>query len=251
MHVYGDSVHCFACGFHGDVIDVWAAMRGLARPIEAALDLAREFSVQLPEMNPEVRQKAKERREKEDLYLEQARDCHSALSRYTHVTEWWEGRGFGESLRDRFLLGANDDGTSAVIPFWHRGRVAGLIRRNLEGRPKYLYPNVEEFTDGHRPLFIPGSVRGEIYLVEGIVDALAVAALGKSVVAIGGTHASEEQKNQLRRLSVERLYILPDIDEDGELAAREWARLLYPQAKICKADYGGADRKDFADLFAL
>ena len=28
MHLYGDHVHCFSCGFHGDVADVWAAMRG-------------------------------------------------------------------------------------------------------------------------------------------------------------------------------------------------------------------------------
>src|SRR5919112_1034293 len=28
MHIYDDHVHCFACGFHGDVVDVWAAQRG-------------------------------------------------------------------------------------------------------------------------------------------------------------------------------------------------------------------------------
>ena len=33
MHLYDDYVHCFACGFHGDVTDVWAAMRGLDRPL--------------------------------------------------------------------------------------------------------------------------------------------------------------------------------------------------------------------------
>jgi DNA primase len=43
MHLYHDHAHCFACGFHGDVTDVWAAMRGLDRPVEAALDLAEEF----------------------------------------------------------------------------------------------------------------------------------------------------------------------------------------------------------------
>ena len=45
MHVYEDHVHCFSCGFHGDVTDVWAAQRGFGRPIEAALDLAREFGI--------------------------------------------------------------------------------------------------------------------------------------------------------------------------------------------------------------
>ena len=36
MHLYDDHVHCFGCGLHGDVTDVWAAMRGLDRPLEAA-----------------------------------------------------------------------------------------------------------------------------------------------------------------------------------------------------------------------
>ena len=48
MHIYEDHVHCFSCGFHGDVTDVWAALRGCERPIEAALDLAREFGIELP-----------------------------------------------------------------------------------------------------------------------------------------------------------------------------------------------------------
>ena len=56
MHIYDDHVHCFACGFHGDVVDVWAAQRGFDRPIEAALDLAREFSVELPEQSLEAQE---------------------------------------------------------------------------------------------------------------------------------------------------------------------------------------------------
>ena len=51
MHLYDDHVHCYACGFHGDVVDVWAAQKGFGRPIDAAVDLAREFSVRLPEIS--------------------------------------------------------------------------------------------------------------------------------------------------------------------------------------------------------
>jgi DNA primase len=116
-HVYEDHVHCFSCGFHGDVTDVWAVQRGFGRPIEAALDLAREFRIELPEVSAEVRQKAQKRREKEDQYLAQAQACHRALNRHPRIREWWERRGFGKELQERFLLGANKDGTVAVIPF--------------------------------------------------------------------------------------------------------------------------------------
>jgi len=238
MHVYDDHVHCFSCQFHGDVADVWAVKQGFDRPIEAALDLAREFGVELPEMSPEAQRKAQERRKKEDLYLQQARECHKALSLHEAVARWWEKRGFGEELRERFLLGTNKDARAAVIPFWSTGRVQGLIRRKFEGKPKYLYPEAEEFPRGHRPLFIPGPVRAGAFLVEGIIDALALVASGESAVAIGGTGISREQLRELERLPGP-LYILPDADEEGATAAREWVRHLYPKALLCPPEYRG------------
>jgi len=238
MHLYGDHVHCFACGFHGDVTDVWAAMRGFEKPAEAAVDLAGEFGIEVPEASAEARQRTRERRDKEDLFLQQAKASHGALARHPRVTEWWEARGFGKELRERFLLGTNEDGTAAVIPFWHRGRVQGLIRRKLEGEPKYLYPKAEEFPDGHRPLFIPASARSGAFLTEGIVDALALAAIGEGAIAVGGTGMSREQLSELDAIPGP-LYILPDADEEGERAVREWLRKLYPRALACPPEYEG------------
>jgi DNA primase len=238
MQLFGDHVFCFACNFRGDVTDVWAAIRGFDRPLEAALDLAREFGIELPESRPEARQKARERRDKENLYLQQAKACHGALARHPRVTEWWEARGFSKELRERFLLGTNKDGTAALIPFWHRGRVHGLIHRKLKGEPKYLYPKAEEFPGGHRPLFIPASVRSGTFLTEGIVDALALAAIGEGAIAVGGTGMSRKQLRELDAVPGP-LYILPDADEGGKQAAREWARKLYPKALVCPAEYEG------------
>jgi DNA primase len=237
MHVYDDHVHCFSCGFHGDVTDVWTAMHGFGLPIEAALDLARQFGVELPKVELETRQKAQNRREKEDLYLRQAHACHRALEKHPRVRQWWEGRGFGEELPERFLLGTTKDGTAAVVPFWYRGRVQGLIRRKLEGEPKYLYPKVQEFAGDYRPLFVPGSLWGEVFLVEGIVDALAIAALGESAIAVGGTNISVPQMRELKKIRGP-LYILPDGDEEGRKAAMEWVRRLYPKALLCPPTYG-------------
>ncbi len=247
MHIYDDHVHCFACGFHGDVVDVWAAQRGFDRPIEAALDLAREFGVELPEQSPEAKEQGRERRAAEDLYLGQARACHRALERHTLVREWWEQRGFGREEQERFLLGSNKDGTAAVVPFWKRGRVQGLIRRKLKGEPKYLYPSAEEFPGGYRPLFIPGPVRGGAVLVEGIVDATAAAALGESVAAVGGTGLSKAQAREAERFSGP-LYVFPDADKEGREAGRKWTRELYPRALLCPAEYGESF-KDLAELY--
>src|SRR5215218_8273614 len=94
MHVYEDHVHCFGCGFHGDVVDVWAAQRGIDRPIEAALALAREFNVSLPEMNAESRQKAEERRREEDAQHAKAKGYHERLGDDARASDWWRRRGF-------------------------------------------------------------------------------------------------------------------------------------------------------------
>src|SRR5215216_481503 len=218
FYVYPDErFYCFGCSRHGDVTDLWANTQGIEPEIEAALDLAREYGVEPPERDPEARRKHQERREREAEYVRQAEACHKALSRHESVAGWWESRGFDHELRERFLLGANRDGTAAVVPFWNRGRVQGLIRRKLKGEPKYLYPKAGEFSGGYQPLFVPGPVRSGAYLVEGIVDALALAALGESAIAIGGTGISPEQMRELERIP-SPLHILPDNDEEGAAA---------------------------------
>jgi DNA primase len=247
--VYPDAyAHCYGCGFHGDVIDLWAAVKGLQPGIEAALDLAREYAIQLPDCDPEAQKKADERRQKEADLTRQAAACHQALSSHQNVTSYLEQRGFNEELQKRFLLGANRDGSAAVIPFWHHGRIHGLIRRQIDREPKYLLPNVEDFPSGYRPLFIPGSTHGDLHLVEGYFDALVLAGFDMSAISPGGTGISQKQRAEIEKLKG-TIYIFPDADEEGAKASREWAKEFYPKAKLCPAKYGKG-RKDVADLFA-
>lgn len=243
---------CYGCQQHGDVIDLWAEVRGLGRGIEAALDLAREYGIPLPDRDPQAEQKAQQQRQKEAGYLEQARQAHQLLAKHTHIKAYLEQRGFNAELQERFLLGATSDASAVVIPYWHRGRAVGLIRRQMNAQPKYLYPSADKLTCGYKPLFIPGTTHGDKYLVEGIFDALALVALGLSAAAIGGCGISQNQRDELNRLSGS-IYLLRDKDDAGEKAAREWSRELYPRARLCPAEYGAkadaAECKDVADLF--
>jgi DNA primase len=235
FHVYPDRrFHCYGCGWRGDVTDLWAGVNGLGPGIEAALDLARGFGVELPDADPATRKKAEERRQREAELLGEAEVAHAALAQDPDVAEWWERRGFDESLRRRFLLGAH--GGAATIPFWNRGRVEGLITRRLRGEPKYELQKAEDLVRGYKPLFVPGPVRGEVFLVEGYVDALALAALGYSAVAVGGTHVSGRQLDELR-LIPGPIYVLPDNDDSGDKAARSWVEELYPNAMLCRPNY--------------
>lgn len=235
FYVYPDRrFHCYGCGWNGDVTDLWAVLNDVEPGIKAASDLAREFGIALPGINPEVQKKVEYGRRLEVEYLEQAKRGHDALRQYPDVRGWWERRGFGEDLMERFLLGAYKG--EAIIPFWNRGRVHGFVMRRLQGEPKYELQKAEEFVRGYKPLFIPGSAYGGVFLVEGYVDALALAALGYSAVAVGGTHISDRQLDELRRLPGS-LYVLPDADEAGGKAARDWVEKLYPKALLCPPNY--------------
>ena len=110
MHLYDDHVHCFGCGLRGDVVDVWAARHGIERPIDAARDLAREFNIELPELDPEAKRKAEEWRKREAACMRKAQERHEALERHPQLREWWLSRGFDEELQKRYLLGASADG---------------------------------------------------------------------------------------------------------------------------------------------
>ncbi len=221
FYVYPDAhAHCYGCGFHGDVIDLWARLKGLQPGIEAALDLAREYYIQLPDRDPEEQRKADKRRQKEADYTWQAEAFYQSLASHPNVVAYLEQRGFSEELRRRFLLGANSDGSAVVIPFWNRGRIQGLIRRQLYHKPKYILPQKEDFPSGYKPLLIPSSKHGDLHIVEGYFDALAFAALNLNAIAVGGTGISQQQKAELERLNG-TLYIFPDADDEGAKAARE------------------------------
>ena len=123
FHVYPEGRYfCYGCRWRGDVTDLWAAVKGLKPGMEAGLDLAREFGVDLPTVSAEAKEKAERRRQQEAEYLKQAEEYHEALLRCPSEVDWWEGRGFYEGLREKFLLGVTDDGHAATIPFWNRGR---------------------------------------------------------------------------------------------------------------------------------
>jgi DNA primase len=235
FYVYPEGRYfCHGCRRHGDVTDLWAAVKGLKPGMEAALDLAKEYGVDLPTASAEAKEEAERRRQHEAEYLKQAEEHHEALLRYPNVAIWWEGRGLDEGLREMFLLGVA--GAEATIPFWNRGRVHGIVRRKLEGEPKYVLPKKEQFPLGYRPLFIPCRVWEGMFVVEGYVDALALSALGYGVAAIGGTHPNQEQLEELKRLPG-RIYVLPDADEEGRKAARRLVEDLYPKAMLCPPEY--------------
>ena len=91
-----------------------------------------------------------------------------------------------------------------------------------------------------------------MFLVEGYVDALALAALGYPAIAVGGTHMSERQLEELRHLPGP-IYILPDADESGTRRPGSWPSSSTPRLRCAHRTTTRRKTtviKDAADLFA-
>ena len=89
MVVYDDHYHCFACGEHGDVIDLVANLYGLP-VLDAANKLANDFGISqdkpsIKEMQEQLNRKSEAQRLRENEKL-----CFSALLAYMKLLQEWK-----------------------------------------------------------------------------------------------------------------------------------------------------------------
>ena len=91
LYVSDDHYHCFACGEHGDVIDLTAKLFDL-RLYDAARKLASDFHLALDKPLPEaIRQKLKHKTRAQQL-RENEQLCFSVLNEYRRLLLDWEKR---------------------------------------------------------------------------------------------------------------------------------------------------------------
>ena len=91
LYISDDHYHCFACGEHGDVIDLTAKLFDL-RLYDAARKLASDFHLALDKPLPEaIRQKLKHKTRAQQL-RENEQLCFSVLNEYRRLILDWEKR---------------------------------------------------------------------------------------------------------------------------------------------------------------
>lgn len=91
LYVSDDHYHCFACGEHGDVIDLTAKLFDL-RLHDAARKLASDFHLAPDKPLPEsIRQKLKQKT-KAQQFRENEQLCFSVLNEYRRLLLDWEKR---------------------------------------------------------------------------------------------------------------------------------------------------------------
>lgn len=105
-----------------------------------------------------------------------------------------------------------------TIPLRCNGRIVGFCFRRIdEERPKYFY------TKGERNLYLFGlnraSKENSLVLVEGVLDALHLQALGfNNVASLGGISLNQNQIELIRRANYQNIILCLDNDETGKEA---------------------------------
>jgi DNA primase len=241
---YGDHYHCFSCKDHGDAVSLFAVLKGVDNGVEAAYLMAQEFKVELPQIDPSLREILAERRRAEDEVFDLARGYHTNLQEDPAATRYLEERGISEDLRARFLIGVLGDGSGITIPYFdRRKRPQSIITRNFDGDPTYQYWPVEQFVGGRRGLMVFGGLpqRGTVPIVEGPFDALAVAAAGGCAIALGGSSISESQMRDLEGIVSDRKKLkfvtFLDADPAGVEASLSVAKRAYPHIRYARTDH--------------
>ena len=91
LYVSDDHYHCFACGEHGDVIDLTAKLFDL-RLYDAARKLASDFHLAPDKPLPEVIRRKMKHQPKAPQLRENERLCFSVLNEYRRLLLDWEKR---------------------------------------------------------------------------------------------------------------------------------------------------------------
>ena len=90
MVVYDDHYHCFACGEHGDVIDLVANLYGMP-VLDAVNKLAYDFGISQDKPPTKEMQEKMNRKSEAQQLRENEKLCFSALLEYMKLLQEWKG----------------------------------------------------------------------------------------------------------------------------------------------------------------
>jgi len=192
--IYPDHYHCFGCQAHGDIFD-WIEQTEHCTSEEAFSRAAQYAGVTIDEK--QKRRIKKEQRERSALLKDM-----EAYIRY------------------------DEEENAITIPILDgAGRPLSISLRRIEGEPRYQHFNTLLFKC-KKHLFNADSIRNpsKLYVVEGQMDAIALAEVGLPAVATYGEAISAGQADTLaRRFADIPIVLVPDQDADN---AKEHNALL-------------------------
>ena len=232
-----NTVHCFGCNFHGDLVDVIAEVEGLPAKSKDAIDRAIEFAGTAPR--------------KATVNNATKNNAHwlPALSSQPCV-DYLHQRGFAgdddKQIIETYRLAFDPKLNCLIIP--HDGdsftaRAIGDVAK--EDRYKHNPRKKVELFNGSAIASEP-----VIAVCEGAIDALSLIACGCPAVATGGAQTQTKFLNALKKIErPPHIIVAFDNDQAGNDAAHKLVNKLHASCRVpfVRLDLCGAP--DVNDLF--
>ncbi len=216
VHLDEGGWKCLAgCGSHGDIAELVARVRGEdSRVVRRRLlsGAARDTEALLSALTRESAESFSTKTE--PLFYERG-----------HAPAYMLRRGFTLDTLRAWNVGWDPETRSVVIPVTADGALVGLIRRRLEGEPKYQYSAGFRRDDVLFGLDMVPPDATTAVLVEGSLDAMWLHQHGFNGVAILGSSLSRQQAALLTRRFWE-VVLAFDADNAGAAATRRAAAML-------------------------
>ncbi|MGB7292428.1 MAG: toprim domain-containing protein [Thermodesulfobacteriota bacterium] len=262
LHNYGTHGYCFVCRKRADIIDLEASHKGLS-PLDAALSLAKEYYVPLPEVSPKEKERFDRQLRAYELIERFTAHANKKIKKHPEVIEFLRAKGLDESDIDRHSIGYVGDNNPVATNLKDQTDIeiaedVGLINKGNNGsyydhfRNRIIIPilkhgkavyltgraspdnTITENNPKYLHLRNSDLIRKQIYLsenlnkndcciVEGVFDAVALDKAGFNTCALLGTNLGEHARDELLKSKAKK-YVAFDSDEAGNKAS-------YPLAK--------------------
>lgn len=227
----GTHWHCFKCGLHADVIDLFGKAFGIRNYSEILSQAAAYFGEESVRVAPRVNILKPAIKPKD--FLSYYRLCNSNLAQ----TKYHKRRGLSESTCNRFLVGYD--------PYWKHPKASYNVQPSPRliipiTRFSYLARDTRDVLSARDEQYKKSKVKGAervswifnakalqtatkpIYVVEGEIDAMSIIEVGGEAVAIGSAGYTRTFLQAVSSAPPDPpLIIALDNDAAGEQAARE------------------------------
>jgi DNA primase len=152
------------------------------------------------------------------------------LKQWDFRHSYLEGRGIPDIWQRRFRIGYDSNGQCITLPWYNRlGNCVGIKKRSVTGKFFWTF-HLSTIGPNKITLFGLDHVFRKkcktILIVESEIDALYLWSNGYSAVALGTSHITKAQLDELRNCPIEEVIIATDNDEAGRTICQELARKI-------------------------
>ena len=248
------TVHCYTCGYTGDLPQFVADFLGLTSPVQGFKWLVSRYNYSSAEREPLELNLYRGQAEKAS-YMDEAEveRFYQELKKSSTALEYLKRRALPSWIIDAYKLGFDPEDGVVLFPVRDMsGKVAFYKGRSLVGKHFYNAKDIDKTSQifGLYELLAEGkaSPESEIWITESEIDALSLIGQERLAIALMGSHISEAQCRELETTSFRRFVLALDNDEAGRKGAAQIKRLLIPKGFRFTNLRWDVDLKDINDL---